>query len=51
MREAVLLLSGFYDKNFYGTNHSTQDCITMADLNFRVQRDLRVGNDALTICR
>jgi NAD(P) transhydrogenase len=37
MREAVLHLSGFYDKNFYGTNHSTKDSVTMADLNFRVQ--------------
>ncbi len=37
MREAVLHLSGFYDKNFYGTNHSVKDNVTMADLNFRVQ--------------
>jgi len=37
MREAVLHLSGFYDKNFYGTNHSSKDTVTMADLNFRVQ--------------
>lgn len=37
MREAVLHLSDFYDKNFYGTNHRTEKEITMADLNFRVQ--------------
>ena len=37
MREAVLHLSGFYDKNFYGTNYNAKDHITMADLNFRVQ--------------
>src|SRR6202521_3329617 len=37
MREAVLHLSGFYDKNFYGTNHNTEGEVTMADLNFRVQ--------------
>jgi NAD(P) transhydrogenase len=37
MREAVLHLSGFYDKNFYGTNYNTKDACTMADLNFRVQ--------------
>jgi len=37
MREAVLHLSGFYDKNFYGSNHSGKENITMADLNFRVQ--------------
>jgi NAD(P) transhydrogenase len=37
MREAVLHLSGFYDKNFYGSNHSAKDNATMADLNFRVQ--------------
>jgi len=37
MREAVLHLSGFYDKNFYGTNYNAKDNITMADLNFRVQ--------------
>jgi NAD(P) transhydrogenase len=37
MREAVLHLSGFYDKSFYGTNHNNKDAVTMADLNFRVQ--------------
>jgi NAD(P) transhydrogenase len=37
MREAVLHLSGFYDKNFYGTNYNSKDTVTMADLNFRVQ--------------
>jgi NAD(P) transhydrogenase len=37
MREAVLHLSGFYDKSFYGTNHSDRGTVTMADLCFRVQ--------------
>jgi NAD(P) transhydrogenase len=37
MREAVLHLSNFYDKNFFGSNHKTEENITMADLNFRVQ--------------
>jgi NAD(P) transhydrogenase len=38
MREAVLHLSGFYDKNFYGVSHSNGDGpIAMSDLNFRVQ--------------
>src|SRR4029077_13263004 len=37
MREAVLHLSGFYDKNFYGSNHNAKENVTMADLNFRVQ--------------
>ncbi len=37
MREAVLHLSGFYDKNFYGTNHGNEGEVTMADLNFRIQ--------------
>jgi NAD(P) transhydrogenase len=37
MREAVLHLSGFYDKNFYGANHSDKGSVTMADLNFRIQ--------------
>src|SRR5208283_2320708 len=37
MREAVLHLSGFYSKNFYGANHAAEN-ITMADLIFRVQR-------------
>jgi NAD(P) transhydrogenase len=37
MREAVLHLSGFYSKNFYGSNHNIQENVTMADLNFRVQ--------------
>ncbi|HXC33355.1 MAG TPA: Si-specific NAD(P)(+) transhydrogenase [Verrucomicrobiae bacterium] len=38
MREAVLHLSGFYSKNFFGASHTTRENITMADLNFRVQR-------------
>jgi NAD(P) transhydrogenase len=38
MREAVLHLSGFYSKNFYGSNYNVKDNVTMADLNFRVQR-------------
>ncbi|MGC1902209.1 MAG: Si-specific NAD(P)(+) transhydrogenase [Candidatus Acidiferrum sp.] len=38
MREAVLHLSGFYDQSFYGANYHSKDQITMADLNFRVQR-------------
>jgi NAD(P) transhydrogenase len=38
MREAVLHLSGFYDQSFYGANYQAKDHITMADLNFRVQR-------------
>jgi len=33
MREAVLHLSGFYDKNFYGTNYNDNEAVTMADLN------------------
>jgi len=36
MREAVLHLSGFYEKNFYGTNYNLKENITMADLNFRI---------------
>src|SRR5271168_5532516 len=38
MREAVLHLSGFYDKIFYGSNYNVKENVTMADLNFRVQR-------------
>ncbi len=38
MREAVLHLSGFYSKNFFGANRAANENITMADLNFRVQR-------------
>jgi NAD(P) transhydrogenase len=37
MREAVLHLSGFYTKNFYGANYNAAENVTMADLNFRVQ--------------
>jgi NAD(P) transhydrogenase len=37
MREAVLHLSGFYDKSFYGTSYTGKESITIADLNFRVQ--------------
>ncbi|HYL64806.1 MAG TPA: FAD-dependent oxidoreductase, partial [Candidatus Methylomirabilis sp.] len=38
MREAVLHLSGFYSKTFYGSNYNVKENITMADLNFRVSR-------------
>ena len=38
MREAVLHLSGYYSKNFYGSNYNVKENVTMADLNFRVQR-------------
>jgi NAD(P) transhydrogenase len=38
MREAVLHLSGFYSKNFYGSNYNVKENITMGDLNFRVSR-------------
>jgi len=37
MREAVLHLSGFYDKSFYGSNHASKDAVTMADLSYRIQ--------------
>jgi NAD(P) transhydrogenase len=38
MREAVLHLSGFYDQGFYGASHNGKETVTMADLNFRVQK-------------
>jgi len=38
MREAVLNLSGFYSKSFYGSNYNVKENVTIADLNFRVQR-------------
>jgi NAD(P) transhydrogenase len=38
MREAVLHLSGFYSKNFYGANRGAAATITMADAIFRIQR-------------
>jgi NAD(P) transhydrogenase len=38
MREAVLHLSGFYSKNFYGANRGASATITMADVIFRIQR-------------
>jgi NAD(P) transhydrogenase len=38
MREAVLHLSGFYSKNFYGANRGATANITMADVIFRIQR-------------
>jgi len=38
MREAVLHLSGFYSKSFYGSNYNVKENVTMSDLNFRVQR-------------
>src|SRR5258708_30406230 len=51
LREAVLHLSDFYDKNFFGTNHRSEKNITMADLNFRVQHvienEINVTQDQL----
>jgi NAD(P) transhydrogenase len=38
MREAVLHLSGFYSKNFYGVNRGAAATITMSDVIFRIQR-------------
>jgi len=38
MREAVLHLSGFYSKNFYGANRAAAETTTMSDLLYRVQR-------------
>jgi NAD(P) transhydrogenase len=38
MREAVLHLSGFYSKNFYGANRGAAAAITMSDVIFRIQR-------------
>jgi NAD(P) transhydrogenase len=38
MREAVLHLSGFYNQGFYGASHNGKESVTMADLNFRVQK-------------
>jgi NAD(P) transhydrogenase len=38
MREAVLHLSGFYSKNFYGANRGAVAAITMSDVIFRIQR-------------
>ena len=32
MREAVLHLSGFYSKNFYGANRAPSETTTMSDL-------------------
>jgi hypothetical protein len=31
MREAVLHLSGFYSKHYFGANHSTRESVTMAE--------------------
>src|SRR5258707_1016324 len=38
MREAVLHLSGFYYQNLYGANYRVKETVTMADLNYRIQR-------------
>jgi len=38
MREAVLHLSGFYSRDFYGVNRIAAPAVTMSDVLFRVQR-------------
>src|SRR5438445_2954164 len=36
LREAVLYLSGFREKTFYGRSYQVKDRVVMADLTFRV---------------
>src|SRR3974377_1735130 len=40
LREAVLYLSGFRQRTFYGRDYAVSKEITVADLNFRVQKAL-----------
>src|SRR3989475_1774250 len=41
MREAVLHLSGFYYQSIYGVNYRVKEQITMADLSFRAQHEIK----------
>src|SRR5579864_9822099 len=45
MREAVLHLSGYNFRNFYGMNYCVKEKITMADLAFRVQAVIKTEVD------
>src|SRR5437868_14800033 len=47
MREAILYLSGYRVRSFYGRDYNLKDRITMQDLTFRVQRseERRVGKE------
>jgi NAD(P) transhydrogenase len=38
LREAIMYLSGFREKTFYGKDYSVNQAITVADLAFRVQK-------------
>ena len=38
LREAIMYLSGFREKSFYGKDYSVNREITVADLAFRVQK-------------
>jgi len=40
LREAILYLSGFRERTFYGRDYAVSKEITVADLNFRVQKVL-----------
>jgi NAD(P) transhydrogenase len=40
LREAILYLSGFRERTFYGRDYSVSKEITVAELNFRVQKVL-----------
>ena len=44
LREAILYLSGFQQRSFYGRDYSLKDSIAMSDLSFRSE-ERRVGKE------
>ncbi|MGM0440335.1 MAG: Si-specific NAD(P)(+) transhydrogenase [Chlamydiota bacterium] len=42
LREAILELTGFYERNFYGKDYCPNRSISIADLNYRLKRILEV---------
>jgi len=47
LREAVIHLSGYRERNIYGATYSVKWNITMADLLFRADYVIRNGNDVI----
>ena len=47
LREAVLYLSGFRERSFYGRNYQLKDRVMMSDLTFRVDAGIKRETDVI----
>ena len=49
LRQAVLYLTGFFERNIYGITYSVKDNITIADLMFRCEQVIKNETDVLEV--